>query len=66
MKNLGTAMYVSKHQTSCNALPNENFGVKRVVCYASAETFTEAVASVASMVATPLNCHSAGEMWTNQ
>ena len=30
------------------------WGVKRVVCYAMAETFTEAVASVASMVATPL------------
>ena len=28
--------------------------VKRVACYARAETFTEAVASVASMVATPL------------
>ena len=27
--------------------------VKRVACYARAETFTEAVASVASMVATP-------------
>ena len=27
---------------------------KRVACYARAETFTEAVASVASMVATPL------------
>ena len=29
--------------------------VKRVACYARAETFTEAVASVASMVATPLS-----------
>ena len=28
--------------------------VKRVACYARAETFTEAAASVASMVATPL------------
>ena len=28
--------------------------VKRVACYARAETFTEVVASVASMVATPL------------
>ena len=28
--------------------------VKIVACYARAETFTEAVASVASMVATPL------------
>ena len=27
--------------------------IKRVACYARAETFTEAVASVASMVATP-------------
>ena len=29
-------------------------GVKRVACYARAETFTEAIASVASMVAMPL------------
>ena len=28
--------------------------IERVACYARAETFTEAVASVASMVATPL------------
>ena len=28
--------------------------VKRVACYARAETFTEAVASVVSMAATPL------------
>ena len=28
--------------------------VKRVACYARADTFTEAVVSVASMVATPL------------
>ena len=31
--------------------------VKRVACHARAETFTEAVASVASMVATPLIRH---------
>ena len=30
--------------------------VKGVACYARAESFTEAVASVASMVATPLHC----------
>ena len=32
--------------------------VKRVACYARAEIFTEAVASVASMVATPMHVHT--------
>ena len=31
--------------------------VKRVACYARAETFTEAVTSLASMVATPLEAY---------
>ena len=34
--------------------------VKRVACYGRAETFTEAVASVASMIATPLRGVGAG------
>ena len=42
--------------------------VKRVACYARAETFTEAVASVALMVATPSVLrhftHCVGYLWS--
>ena len=37
--------------------------VKRVACYARAETFTEAVASATSMIATPLVVHA---LWCMQ